>query len=303
MAENAKTRIILRNGTAARWATKNPVLLPGESGIETDTKRQKYGDGVTPWNELEYAAGSRPTAPTAWGEIVGTLMAQMDLKAILDAKEAAANRGKNGGYAPLNEEGVIPSNHLPNIFYKGMVMMWSGKLVDIPDGWGLCDGQDGRPNLLGRFPRCVGSGSAQPGTTGGANSVTLQVGHLPSHTHTLPGHTHSVGSHYHGLSSGTAASASHNHGPYRSGNFMYNYVITGGTNMNIPTGSGQTIPYMTTTGYTGDGAHTHTLSGTTDSAGSATTTSGGSGSTGAAGLGNAFNILPLYYDLAFIIKL
>ena len=43
-----------RRGKAARWAAQNPVLLEGEIGIETDTRRFKIGDGVTAWNALAY---------------------------------------------------------------------------------------------------------------------------------------------------------------------------------------------------------------------------------------------------------
>ena len=40
---------------AAEWASKNPVLARGELGIELDTKKFKFGDGVTAWTSLEYA--------------------------------------------------------------------------------------------------------------------------------------------------------------------------------------------------------------------------------------------------------
>lgn len=48
------TKIQLRNGTAAEWTAKNPVLLKGEMGIETDTHKIKVGDGSTQWSELAY---------------------------------------------------------------------------------------------------------------------------------------------------------------------------------------------------------------------------------------------------------
>lgn len=54
MAE-LKTRIILRNDTAANWKLNNPVLKLGEMGIETDTNMFKFGDGTTAWNSLPYA--------------------------------------------------------------------------------------------------------------------------------------------------------------------------------------------------------------------------------------------------------
>lgn len=47
-------RIQLRRDTAANWTTGNPVLASGEKGYETDSKRQKIGDGTTAWNALAY---------------------------------------------------------------------------------------------------------------------------------------------------------------------------------------------------------------------------------------------------------
>ncbi len=49
-----KTNIQTRKGTAASWASSNPVLAAGEPGFETDTKKLKIGDGTTAWNSLPY---------------------------------------------------------------------------------------------------------------------------------------------------------------------------------------------------------------------------------------------------------
>lgn len=49
-----QTRIQLRHDTSANWTSVNPVLLEGEVGIETDTLKQKVGDGSTAWNSLSY---------------------------------------------------------------------------------------------------------------------------------------------------------------------------------------------------------------------------------------------------------
>jgi hypothetical protein len=43
-----------QRGSANRWEELNPVLGPGEPGVEVDTGFFKMGDGVTPWNELEH---------------------------------------------------------------------------------------------------------------------------------------------------------------------------------------------------------------------------------------------------------
>ena len=47
-----------RYDTASNWTTNNPVLLAGELGIESDTKKIKVGDGVNTWASLDYASGS-----------------------------------------------------------------------------------------------------------------------------------------------------------------------------------------------------------------------------------------------------
>lgn len=75
----------------------------------------------------------------------------------------------------------------------GGIIMWSGSIANIPTGWGLCNGSNGTPDLRDRF--IVGAGGGyNPASTGGANSVTLDITQIPSHNHTItdPGHSHTV---------------------------------------------------------------------------------------------------------------
>jgi len=37
------------------------------------------------------------------------------------------------------------------LYLKGMIVMWHGLIADIPDGWVICDGTNGTPNLSNRF--------------------------------------------------------------------------------------------------------------------------------------------------------
>lgn len=56
MATNiVNVRLVHRHDTKANWATKNPVLLQGEIGIEDDSGLFKIGDGVKAWDALGYA--------------------------------------------------------------------------------------------------------------------------------------------------------------------------------------------------------------------------------------------------------
>ena len=49
--------------TRANWAARNPILLSGEIGFETDTGNQKIGNGIQGWNKLHYYG-----SPGHWGE-------------------------------------------------------------------------------------------------------------------------------------------------------------------------------------------------------------------------------------------
>jgi len=78
----------------------------------------------------------------------------------------------------------------------GVICMWSGTLATIPTGWALCDGTGTTPNLVAKFIRGVATAGTDPGSTGGADAVTLtgsQSGtNAHSHTITDPGHSHSI---------------------------------------------------------------------------------------------------------------
>jgi len=51
---SSTARLRLRRDTAANWTAANPVLLNGELGIETDTRRFKVGNGTLAWSSLSY---------------------------------------------------------------------------------------------------------------------------------------------------------------------------------------------------------------------------------------------------------
>ncbi|MBP5509739.1 MAG: hypothetical protein J6Z49_02350 [Kiritimatiellae bacterium] len=72
----------------------------------------------------------------------------------------------------------------------GGIIMWSGSASNIPDGWKLCNGSNGTPDLRGRF--IVGYDSRDTsynsvGKTGGANTVTLTESQMPRHRHEYVG--------------------------------------------------------------------------------------------------------------------
>lgn len=68
---------------------------------------------------------------------------------------------------------------------SGVIVIWSGSSTDIPDGWTLCDGNNGTPNLSGRFVLSYGGSYTTVGATGGEETHKLTVNEMPSHNHTL----------------------------------------------------------------------------------------------------------------------
>ena len=77
--------------------------------------------------------------------------------------------GESGGGGPAGSD--IP---------QGLICMWSGSTI--PEGWALCNGENGTPDLRGRF--VLGSSDSYAiGDVGGESEVTLTVEQMPSHNH------------------------------------------------------------------------------------------------------------------------
>jgi len=99
----------------------------------------------------------------------------------------------------------MPVIQLPNSIQGGVplgtIQIWAGTLATIPNGWNLCDGLSGRPNLLDRFVRGVNTSVTNPGSTGGQATVTLTLAQMRGHTHSITG----GGTHNHTIPIGTSS--------------------------------------------------------------------------------------------------
>ena len=74
---------------------------------------------------------------------------------------------------------------------RGVIVLWSGAIAEVPPGWGLCDGSQGTPDLRDRF--VVGAvkdfqGVAKCSLTGSPTQTGGSVTH--THTFTTDGHLH-----------------------------------------------------------------------------------------------------------------
>lgn len=169
----------------------------------------------------------------------------------------------------------------------GVIVMWSGSVAAVPSGWLICDGTNSTPDLRNRF--IVGAGDTYAvAATGGANTVALSSGEMPSHTHTFSGTTGAAGSHSHGVSDPghshafttfIKSGAGFSPGPA-------SYGMTAGTSDYSTTSAQGTSASGTGISIAGVGDHTHSVSGTTSASGS----------------GTAHENRPPYYALCFIMK-
>jgi len=74
----------------------------------------------------------------------------------------------------------------------GVIVMWSGSISDIPEGWILCDGENNTPDLRDKF--IVGASVDKEGValttvknspmkTGGEHEHKLSIDEMPAHSH------------------------------------------------------------------------------------------------------------------------
>lgn len=77
--------------------------------------------------------------------------------------------------ARLNSIATIPS---------GLISLWSGAEVDIPEGWVLCNGENGTPDLRDKFVIGAGNGYSV-GSEGGEARHVLTVSEIPPHSHAI----------------------------------------------------------------------------------------------------------------------
>jgi microcystin-dependent protein len=132
----------------------------------------------------------------------------------------------------------------------GAIVIWQKPLEELPDGWKICNGQNGTPDLRNQF--VLGAGNTRNiGDVGGSDTVVLQSPEIPQHTHSSTLNVNLAGSHSHNVSVGNTPS--HNH--------PVNGALTTPSSGRVPFTRGVTGPSSARTiNLAARGQHSHSVS-------------------------------------------
>ena len=100
-------------------------------------------------------------------------------------KEVTVKVYKTGEASPRSSIIVTRySRSMDNSLPSGSIIPWFGNIADIPDGFALCNGSNGTPDLRDRF--IVGAGSTYSlSDIGGADTVKLTGTQIGNHFHAV----------------------------------------------------------------------------------------------------------------------
>ena len=97
----------------------------------------------------------------------------------------ATTQNQGDSSTRLATTAFVTQNSVP----QGAILLWSGSTGTIPNGWLLCDGNGGTPDLRNRF--IVGAGSTYSVADSGGSANAVVVSHTHIATVTDPSHSHS----------------------------------------------------------------------------------------------------------------
>ena len=94
-------RLRLRRDTSSGWASSNPILALGEPGLETDTNKLKFGDGITVWTSLSYFGGGGSNLLASLSDYPATsdLRYARASTTVQNTRQVVAGTGLTGGGA------------------------------------------------------------------------------------------------------------------------------------------------------------------------------------------------------------
>lgn len=194
---------------------------------------------------------------------------------------------------------------------SGTIAMFNGK-AELPEGWAICDGTNGTPNLVGKFIKAVASADEvgdNDSILDENNELILSQDYLPKHSHPHKAHTHSLSGDLSGTTGSSGdLSVSLEYSDYNWGiESVSKTFVTSVTGEGITTETGTVdgVSNIKTQGGTATGgSHTHSISLETDEGTSlSSATSEEQTLSDSEWPNKPLKIEPRSYSLVFIMKL
>lgn len=182
-SENVSRRQFLKKLGAGAIGLGAASLIPNVAGFDI-----KSSDGLEVWGDgtkhLNVPPGGPVQIENANLDMAGNNINNAGSINIDEINSADLANSTTGSVPTSQGDGTMMMEEVEGV-PSGLIAIWSGTIGEIPDGWTLCDGNNGAPDLRDRF--VVGAGSSySSGDTGGQDQVTLTEEEMPSHTHDLP---------------------------------------------------------------------------------------------------------------------
>jgi hypothetical protein len=100
----------------------------------------------------------------------------------------ATTQNQGDSSTRLATTAFVTQNSVP----QGAILLWSGSVGTIPNGWLLCDGNGGTPDLRNRFVVGATSTYAVGATGGSADAIVVSHTHTATSVVTDNGHSHGI---------------------------------------------------------------------------------------------------------------
>ncbi len=196
--------------TTANAATASSSVAQAQAWAESPTSPDPADSTKKSAKRWAEQAGADVTATVALVTAEGTkqvgLVAAEGAAQVARVNTLVTTVPAAGGIPQADSNGKLALGWLPSTFLASGIVMFSGTFggtdgkrpipvgaTDADEGWALCDGSNGTPDLRGRFIVGTGGDYAQ-GATGGAASAsvsgttgptTLTIEQIPAHRHSV----------------------------------------------------------------------------------------------------------------------
>lgn len=194
---------IVQNGEFTEYSVQIPNPYTGQFIISKsdDAKGAVVIKGTGDTNSLKFNtleiystqnfstyinSNSEMTFAIDGSDIISMTESDTKINNILTIKQLKMDNSPTFSLTTKNQKSTLMVDNLvvrnaTNELPTGTIVMFNGEITNIPDGWHICDGEEGTPNLINHF---IKAGNVV-GTTGGSSEIQILEENLPSHTHTF----------------------------------------------------------------------------------------------------------------------